>query len=171
MNKILKRLALVLVGVAMALVVVELGARMLLPKENSALSMPMADGTLDQLYFDEDLGRWPCHQFWKRVTINHDGDVRFCVEDWRNTGLVGNVLETSIVDMWQSPVYERFRELHMSGKWNEMTMCGKCQDWQHMEWDHGFEKAINRNQEMRMKYASDPKKCVAVPIRHLRCHS
>jgi Catenin-beta-like, Arm-motif containing nuclear len=34
-----------------------------------------------------------------------------------------------------------------------------------------FEKAINRNQEMRMKYASDPKKCVAVPIRHLRCHS
>ena len=59
MNKILMRLALVLVGVAMALVVVELGARMLLPKENSALSMPMADGTLDQLYFDEDLGFFP----------------------------------------------------------------------------------------------------------------
>ena len=99
---------------------------------------------VSETYFDEDLGRWPCHQFWKRVTINHDGDVRFCVEDWRNTGLVGNVLETSIVDMWQSPVYERFRELHMSGKWNEMTMCGKCQDWQHMRWDHGFEKTINR---------------------------
>ena len=25
-----------------------------------------------------------------------------------------------------------------------MTMCKKCMDWQHMEWDHGFEKAINK---------------------------
>ncbi len=25
-----------------------------------------------------------------------------------------------------------------------MKLCKPCQDWQHMEWDHGFEKAINK---------------------------
>ncbi|MCP3987271.1 MAG: radical SAM protein [bacterium] len=99
---------------------------------------------VSETYFDDDLERWPCHQFWKRVTVNHDGDVRFCVEDWRNTELIGNVLETTIQEIWHSPIYEQLRELHASGRWNDIRMCSKCQDWQHMRWDHGFEKAINR---------------------------
>jgi radical SAM protein with 4Fe4S-binding SPASM domain len=97
-----------------------------------------------ETYFDEDLARWPCPQFWKRVTINHKGDIRFCVEDWFNRGLVGNVMEQSIQEIWKSPVYERFRELHDSGRWGEMNLCKPCMDWQHMEWDHGFEKAIEK---------------------------
>ena len=99
---------------------------------------------VSETYFNDDLERWPCHQFWKRVTVNHDGDVRFCVEDWRNTGLVGNVMDTSIAEMWKSPVYEELRERHATGRWNDVKMCEKCQDWQHMRWDHGFEKAINK---------------------------
>jgi radical SAM protein with 4Fe4S-binding SPASM domain len=99
---------------------------------------------VSETYFDDDLNRWPCHQFWKRITLNHDGDVRFCVEDWRNTGLTGNIMDTSIEEMWKGPLYQELRERHMSGRWNDVSMCEKCQDWQHMEWDHGFEKAINR---------------------------
>ena len=97
---------------------------------------------VSETYFRADIERWPCPQFWKRVTINQHGDVRFCVEDWRNEGLVGNVMETSIAEMWRSPLYERFREAHRTGRWGDMKMCRKCLDWQHMEWDHGFEKAI-----------------------------
>jgi radical SAM protein with 4Fe4S-binding SPASM domain len=97
-----------------------------------------------ETYFDDELERWPCHQFWKRVTINHDGDVRFCVEDWRNTGLVGNVADQSIAEMWKSPLYEDLRRRHLAGRWNDVKMCENCQDWQHMQWDHGFEKAINK---------------------------
>ena len=99
---------------------------------------------VSETYFAQDIERWPCPQFWKRVTINQHGDIRFCVEDWRNEGVVGNIMETSIRDIWHSPIYERFRELHLSGRWGDMTMCKKCMDWQHMEWDHGFEKAINK---------------------------
>jgi radical SAM protein with 4Fe4S-binding SPASM domain len=99
---------------------------------------------VSETYFKDDLDRWPCHQFWKRVTINHDGDVRFCVEDWRNTGLVGNVMDKTIAEMWTSPLYDELRERNMSGRWNDVKMCEKCQDWQHMQWDHGFEKAINK---------------------------
>jgi radical SAM protein with 4Fe4S-binding SPASM domain len=97
-----------------------------------------------ETYFDTGLTRWPCPQFWKRVTINHHGDVRFCVEDWFNRGVVGNLREHSIQEIWTSALYDRFRELHRTGRWGEMTMCRPCLDWQHMEWGHGFEKAINR---------------------------
>ena len=97
---------------------------------------------VSETYFRAGIDRWPCPQFWKRVTVNQHGDVRFCVEDWRNEGLVGNVMDTSIAEMWRSPLYERFREAHRTGRWGDMTMCRKCLDWQHMEWDHGFEKAI-----------------------------
>ena len=97
-----------------------------------------------ETFFRDDIDRWPCPQFWKRVTINQHGDVRFCVEDWRNQGLVGNIMEQSIAEMWQSDLYAKFRELHATGRWGDIKMCRKCQDWQHMEWDHGFEKAINK---------------------------
>ena len=63
---------------------------------------------------------------------------------WFNKGVVANVLENSIQEIWQSPMYTKFRELHMAGRWNDMKLCSNCMDWQHMRWDHGFEKAINR---------------------------
>ncbi len=99
---------------------------------------------VSETYFRDDLARWPCPQFWKRVTINHNGDIRFCVEDWFNRGVVANIRDHSIQEIWQSPIYEKFRELHRTGRWGEMKMCKPCLDWQHMEWDHGFEKAINK---------------------------
>lgn len=98
---------------------------------------------VSETYF-QDIPRWPCPQFWKRVTINQNGDIRFCVEDWFNRGVVANIRDRSIQEVWTSPVYERFRELHRTGRWNEMTLCKPCLDWQHMQWDHGFEKAINK---------------------------
>lgn len=99
---------------------------------------------VEETYFDDSIARWPCPQFWKRVTINMHGDVRFCVEDWRNQGLVGNLRDTTIQEIWTSQLYTQFRELHASGRWNDMTMCEHCLDWQHMRWDHGFEKAIQK---------------------------
>jgi radical SAM protein with 4Fe4S-binding SPASM domain len=76
--------------------------------------------------------------------INQHGDVRFCVEDWRNAGIVGNVMERSIREIWQSEIYQKLRDLHATGRWGDIAMCRKCMDWQHMRWDHGFEKAIGK---------------------------
>jgi MoaA/NifB/PqqE/SkfB family radical SAM enzyme len=99
---------------------------------------------VSETYFDDDLTRWACPQFWKRITIGYGGEIRFCVEDWFHRGVVANVRDHSIQEVWQSALYDRFRELHRTGRWNEMKMCENCQDWQHMKWDHGFEKAIQK---------------------------
>ena len=104
-----------------------------------------------QTYF-RDIERWPCPQFWKRVTINPHGEVRFCVEDWRNEGVVGNVVDGSIREIWTGALYQHMRDLHASGRWGDMSMCRKCMDWQHMAWDHGFEKAIGKVMATRTQH-------------------
>ena len=70
--------------------------------------------------------------------------MRFCVEDWFNRGVVGNVKDQTIQEIWRSPVYDEFRRLHATGRWGEMKLCENCMDWQHMKWDHGFEKAVKK---------------------------
>lgn len=87
--------------------------------------------------------RYPCPQFWKRVTINYDGNIRYCVEDWENKTVVGNVMETTIKDVWAGKQYADLREKQLAGKYNEMLLCGSCVDWVASPWDFGYEKIIN----------------------------
>jgi len=59
MNMVLKKVFLILAGVVVALTIAEAVAWFMLPKANPGLSMPMAEGTLAQFYFDEELGYFP----------------------------------------------------------------------------------------------------------------
>ncbi len=87
--------------------------------------------------------RWPCTQFWKRVTINFKGELRFCVEDWLNKTVVDNIMNRSIKDMWQGKEYERFRQNHLQGRYGEQPLCGPCTDWKAAPWGFGYDKIIN----------------------------
>jgi uncharacterized radical SAM superfamily Fe-S cluster-containing enzyme len=91
--------------------------------------------------------RYPCPQFWKRVTITCSGHFRFCVEDWCNQSLVGHIETNSIEEIWQSARYEQLRALHLAGKYDEVPLCKGCTDWQASPWEYGYEYAIARIQE------------------------
>jgi uncharacterized radical SAM superfamily Fe-S cluster-containing enzyme len=87
--------------------------------------------------------RWPCPQFWKRVTITTEGHIRFCVVDWLNKSVIGHVRTHSIAELWRSAEYERLRGCHLNGKYGEAhALCGPCTDWMGMRWDWGFDMAI-----------------------------
>lgn len=86
--------------------------------------------------------RYPCPQFWKRVTINHNGDLRYCVEDWRNKTVIANVMDKSIKEIWQGPEYQKLRELHLSGQYEKVEFCSDCTDWMASPWDYGYDKII-----------------------------
>jgi len=90
--------------------------------------------------------RYPCPQFWKRVTITCSGHFRFCVEDWRNETIIGHIENTSIEEIWKGDAYERLRELHLKGRYNEIPPCRNCTDWQASPWDYGYEYAIAKIQ-------------------------
>jgi MoaA/NifB/PqqE/SkfB family radical SAM enzyme len=90
-----------------------------------------------------NLKRWPCPQFWKRITISTEGHIRFCVVDWLNETVLGNVRTHSIAELWRSAEYDRMRGCHMDGKYSKAHgICGPCTDWMGMRWDWGFDMAI-----------------------------
>jgi wyosine [tRNA(Phe)-imidazoG37] synthetase (radical SAM superfamily) len=90
-----------------------------------------------------NIERWPCPQFWKRVTISTEGFIKFCVVDWSNDNAVKHLNEDSIESVWRSAEYERMRSCHLTGRYGDAhDICGPCTDWMGMRWDWGFELAI-----------------------------
>jgi MoaA/NifB/PqqE/SkfB family radical SAM enzyme len=90
-----------------------------------------------------EVERWPCPQFWKRVSISPDGSIRFCVVDWLDKTVVGNVKTDSIKELWHSAEYERLRRAHLEGRYGDAHhLCGPCTDWMGMRWEWGFEVAV-----------------------------
>jgi MoaA/NifB/PqqE/SkfB family radical SAM enzyme len=91
----------------------------------------------------QGIKRWPCPQFWKRVTISPDGSIRFCVVDWLDKSVLGHIRTHSIKELWDSAEYERLRGCHIGGKYGEAhSICGPCTDWMGMRWEWGFEVAV-----------------------------
>lgn len=108
--------------------------------ENLGLTPPKPGGVVQEL---NGIQRWPCPQFWKRVSISPDGSIRFCVVDWLDRTVVGNVRTHSIRELWHSTEYERLRQAHLDGRYGEAhSLCGPCTDWMGMRWEWGFEVAI-----------------------------
>jgi MoaA/NifB/PqqE/SkfB family radical SAM enzyme len=90
-----------------------------------------------------EVKRWPCPQFWKRVTISPEGHIRFCVVDWLNESVLGHVQTHSIEDLWKSAEYDRLRKAHLEGRYGDAhKICGPCTDWMGMRWEWGFEIAV-----------------------------
>lgn len=88
--------------------------------------------------------RWPCPQLWKRVSINANGDIRFCVVDWDDKSALGNIKNISIKEIWQSEKYKKLRKCHVNNDFKSgQSICEKCTDWKGMRWDWGYEKALD----------------------------
>lgn len=108
--------------------------------ENLGLTPPKPGTVVEQL---QGIKRWPCPQFWKRVTISPDGSIRFCVVDWLDKSVLGHIRTHSIKELWHGAEYERLRGCHIGGKYGEAhSICGPCTDWMGMRWEWGFEVAV-----------------------------
>lgn len=108
--------------------------------ENLGLTPSKPGSLVEQL---NGVNRWPCPQFWKRVTINPDGDIRFCVVDWHDKSALGNIKTRSIKEIWQSAAYDKMRQHHLCGRYGDAhAICGPCTDWMGMRWNWGLEHAI-----------------------------
>lgn len=109
--------------------------------ENLGLTPHRPGSIVEQL---NGVERWPCPQFWKRITISPEGYIRFCVVDWLDVSKLGHVRTHSIQELWKSAEYGRLRQCHLDGDWGGAhSLCGPCTDWMGMRWDWGVEVAIN----------------------------
>jgi radical SAM protein with 4Fe4S-binding SPASM domain len=94
--------------------------------------------------FDKSIPRYPCTQFWKRIMIDWEGNLKFCVDDWQKRSVVGNLRTHSIAGVWRGELYERYRKNQLAGNYEEPSICKDCTDWAAHKWDYGFEHAVAR---------------------------
>ena len=63
-------------------------------------------GMIDWIGFDEDdienLKGKVCHYPYYKMFVDWNGDVLFCSNDWGREIVVGNLIESSVMDVWMS---------------------------------------------------------------------
>jgi len=98
----------------------EWAQRELLPKQGYSRYTIVADGT-PVLRAD----RYKCREFWETVYVVPNGDVVTCCYDYNNMIVCGNVLQNSLMEVWNGPVYRGLRGDHLNRRLNRVcaTLC------------------------------------------------
>lgn len=67
---------------------------------------------------------WPLYQ----MTINWNGAIAPCHEDWSWVNIMGNLHEQSLKNIWLGDKFNTFRRMQLEGKRFKNKACGTC--WQ-----------------------------------------
>lgn len=78
--------------------------------------------------------RFPCSQLWSRIYITHKGKVRFCENDWTNRGIIGDINNKTIKEIWNGNIYKEIRNCHISGSYQNIPLCFNCTDYCNDNW-------------------------------------
>ena len=93
------------------------------------------DGTLDssnQFNLDnlsKGINRYPCTFLWYNPVILWDGRVTTCCVDYQGKGVIGDIKEGSLAEIWQGDRLQRIREAHLENRYDSIPLCSNCQFW------------------------------------------
>ncbi len=74
-------------------------------------------------------GKHPeCPEVFDKISINFDGSVSACCSDYDNKMIIGDLRESSIGQIWISPVMRHYRELLADMQHDKIDLCSKCYD-------------------------------------------
>lgn len=93
-------------------------------------------------YGDEVLERSVCPYIFYSTTINSDGSVSLCVQDWARKLVVGSVEEQSVRDIWLGQRLNAHRLAHLSGCRKDNPTCAHCQSVSHAVIDNIDNRAM-----------------------------
>jgi len=68
----------------------------------------------------------PCAAPFTEVSILWNGDVVVCCYDYDGFNIIGNIAQTSLMDMWKGAKIEQLRELFLSRATKKIKLCSKC---------------------------------------------
>lgn len=77
----------------------------------------------------DDSLKKPCISPFSTLEILHDGTVPLCGCDYKPTVILGNVKNSSLIDIWNSEKFRKIRDHHSSGNRNKIDICIGCQIW------------------------------------------
>ena len=71
-----------------------------------------------------------CHEFLSHLSIDRNGTVSICVRfDPEGKGILGNIKDQSLEEMWSSNKRLEWLKLHRLGRRKEIPLCSKCDYW------------------------------------------
>lgn len=66
-----------------------------------------------------------CEYPWTSMTVMADGNIVPCSQDYDCELVMGNIREKSLSEIWNSDIYRKFREMHITGKFPGNHKCRK----------------------------------------------
>ena len=73
---------------------------------------------------DVDLHR-PCHYPFYSIMVDWNGDVMLCVQDWNKKVKMGNIASSSLLGVWQSSGFKKYRNMLKKGN-RILAPCNQC---------------------------------------------
>ncbi len=67
-----------------------------------------------------------CDRPFFKIYILFNGDVILCSSDWKREVIIGNVLNTSIFDVWHSQCQDEIRQIILRRNLRELKLCCNC---------------------------------------------
>jgi radical SAM protein with 4Fe4S-binding SPASM domain len=67
----------------------------------------------------------PCYYPFYSMMLDWNGDVMLCVQDWNKKVKMGNIASDSLLNVWQSSGFRKYRNILKKGK-RVMAPCNKC---------------------------------------------
>ena len=93
-------------------------------KVHNAAFMP----SIDAENIEVDCGTTPCQAVFRRLSIQHDGYVVLCPHDFNGEHAFGNVMESHVLDIFNSPKFIDVRDIHEMGMRNTIPKCAGCDE-------------------------------------------
>jgi len=75
------------------------------------------------------INRYPCTFLWYNPVILWDGRVTICCVDYQGKGIIGDIKENTLAEIWQGDALQKIRRAHLEGLYNTIPLCSKCQFW------------------------------------------
>lgn len=73
--------------------------------------------------------REPCWSLNDSLMIHFNGDAALCCVDNHYENNLGNIFESSVLEVWNNESFNHMRALHSEGKWDETGICKNCDLW------------------------------------------
>ncbi len=91
--------------------------------------------------------REPCLDLWTYLTINWDGYGSICCLDFDCKGIVGDVNQQSLKEIWDGKGISQYRLTHINHLWQQVPLCKDCNIWQNQSpvWNRHMEKKYRLN--------------------------
>ena len=82
--------------------------------------------TSRSIHYKKGIERTPCALLWHQFTVDWDGKVVICCNDWEHNIILGDLNKESISDVWFGKKLKGIRDIHKRREFHKIPFCAKC---------------------------------------------